>query len=63
MVYEYIVVAQQFGPAVFFDWRVVGQYDTTLTDTIPTSVEVFTDSVIKGINIYVDFDSLPGQRF
>lgn len=61
--YEYIVVAHQFGPAIFFDWQVVGQYDTTLQDTIPTSIEIFSDSVITGINIYVDFDSLPGQPF
>ena len=61
--YEYIVIAQQFGPAVFFDWLVAGQYDTTLSDTIPTGVEVFSDSMIKNINIYVDFDSLPGQPF
>ena len=62
-VYEYIVVAQQFGPAVFFDWRVVGQYDTTLNDTLPSSIEVFSDSMIRDINVFVDFDSLPGQPF
>ena len=62
-IYEYIVVAQQYGPAVFFDWRVVGQYDTTLNDTLPTSIEVFSDSMLRGINIFVDFDSLPGQPF
>jgi hypothetical protein len=61
--YEYIVVAHQFGPAIFFDWQVVGQYDTTLQDTIPTSIQIFSDSIISGINIYVDFDSLPGQPF
>ena len=63
LIYEYIVVAQQYGPFVFFDWRVVGQYDTTLNDTLPSSVEVFTDSMLRGINIFVDFDSLPGQPF
>ena len=62
-IYKYISVAQQYGPFLFLNWRSVGQYDTTINDTIPTSVEVFTDSLIKGINIYVDFDSLPGQPF
>lgn len=62
-IYEYIVVAHQFGPAIFFDWQVVGQYDTTLQDTIPTSIEILQDSILSGINIYVDFDSLPGQPF
>lgn len=62
-IYAYVVVAQQYGPAIFFDWRVVGQYDTTSFDTLPTSIEIFSDSIVSNINIYVDFDSLPGQPF
>lgn len=61
--YEYIAIAQQYGPGIFFDWRAVGQYDTTLYDSIPTAVNVFEDSITININIYVDFDSLPGQPF
>jgi len=62
-VYEYIVVAQQFGPNITTDWFAVGQYDTTLYDTIPTAVEIFQSSILSDINIFVDFDSLPGQPF
>lgn len=56
--YEYIVVAQQYGQYVYFDWWVVGHYDTTLQDTIPTAITVYQDSIIDNINIYVDFDSV-----
>ncbi|MFC2088585.1 hypothetical protein ACFLSX_03210 [Calditrichota bacterium] len=61
--YEYIAVAQQYGPGLFFDWQAVGQYDTTLQDTIPTAITVIQDSMFSNINIHVDFDSLPGQPF
>jgi len=61
--YEYICVAQQYGNNIFMDWRVVGQYDITLQDTIPTAVTVAADSMVSGINIFVDFDSLPPQPF
>lgn len=56
--YEYIVVAQQYGQYVYFDWWVVGHYDTTLQDSIPTGVTVYQDSIINNINIFVDFDSV-----
>lgn len=62
-VYEYIVVAQQFGTDILNDWRAVGQYDTTLFDSIPTSIEIVTESIYSNVNIFVDFDSLPGQPF
>lgn len=62
-IYEYIAVAQQYGPYLFLDWRAVGQYDTTLQDSIPTAITVIDDSMLSKINIYVDFDSLPGQPF
>jgi len=56
--YEYIVIAQQFGQGIYFDWWVVGQYDTTQQDTIPTGITVLQDSILENINIYVDFDSV-----
>lgn len=56
--YEYIVVAQQYGEFIYFDWWVVGQYDTTLQDSIPTGITVLQDSIIPDINIFVDFDSV-----
>jgi hypothetical protein len=63
--YEYVVVAQQYEPNLYLQesWRVVGQYDTTLSDTLPTAVTVIKDSVLQSINIHVDFDNLPIQPF
>jgi hypothetical protein len=63
--YQYIVVAQQYKPNFQeqASWRVVGQYDTTLTDTLPTAVNVIQDSILEKIDIYVDFDHLPIQPF
>ncbi len=61
--YAYVVIAQQFGADVFNDWRAVGQYDTTLADSLPSSLTVVQDSVLKNIDIYVDFKNLPIQPF
>ena len=63
--YQYIVVAQQVQADLYAreSWRVVGQYDTTLTDTLPTPILVIQDSILAKINIIVDFDHLPVQPF
>ena len=61
--YEYICVAQQYGPFLYTDWRAVGQYDIDVTDPDPSAVEVIQDSVIANINIRVDFQDLPVQPF
>lgn len=57
--YEYIVVAQQFGE--LYDWRAVGQYDTTPEDSLPTPVTVPANTFLEQIDIQVDFDNLPIQ--
>ena len=62
-VYNYIAVAQLFGEDIFNDWRAVGQFDLTPADSLPSSLTVVQDSVIKNINIYVDFKNLPIQPF
>ena len=61
--YSYISVAQQYGPDVFTQWRAVGQYSSTPGDSLPTAVTVLEDSILKDINIYVDFNNLPPQHF
>lgn len=61
--YDYVVVAQQYGPDLYNNWRAVGQYDTTPQDSIPTRLTVNQDEMLNNINIYVDFDSLPIQPF
>ena len=60
--YEYIVVAQQYGPDLYADWRVVGQYDTN-PDPLPSSVTVKKGELIENININVDFANPPNQVF
>lgn len=62
-IYDYIVVAQQYGWNLYSDWRAVGQYDTTVEDSLPTSISVIQDEVLTDLYIYVDFDSLPIQPF
>jgi hypothetical protein len=61
--YNYIAVAQQYGPDVFSQWRSVGQYDTTPGDSLPTPVTIIADSILQNIDIFVDFNNLPVQFF
>ena len=62
-IYEYICVAQQYGPWLYTDWRAVGQYDLDSATPEPSAVEVIQDSLLENINIDVDFDNLPIQPF
>ena len=61
--YDYVVVAQRFGPIVTADWRAVGQYDTMLSDSLPTAITITQGKLLKEINIVVDFNHLPPQPF
>ncbi len=61
--YDYVVVAQRFGPEVTADWRAVGQYDTMLSDSLPTAITITRGELLKDINIVVDFNQLPPQPF
>ena len=61
--YDYVVVAQRFGPNVTADWRAVGQYDTMLSDSLPTAISIIQGKLLKEINIVVDFNHLPPQPF
>jgi len=60
-VYEYVVVAQQFG--TIYDWRAVGQYDISPQDSLPTAIQVLSGQILTNIDIRVDFDNLPVQPF
>ena len=59
--YVYIGVAQQFGPNIEQDWRVVGVYHAVGEFVKPDSVIVPADSIVNGINVYVDFKNIPPQ--
>lgn len=58
-IYPYIVVAQQFGPDLFNDWKPVGQYDLDSNLTDPTPIEITAGENLHDIDIIVDFANLP----
>ena len=62
-VYDYVVVAEQFGPNVFRDWRPVGQYDLDTNRTIPSPITVTRGDTLRGIDINVDFLDPPPSPF
>ena len=59
--YAYIVVVQQYG--TIYQWQVVGQYDETPADSLPTGITVFADSMLTDIDISVDWNNPPFQPF
>jgi hypothetical protein len=61
--YEYVAIAQQYGSNLFNDWLAAGQYDTLITDGLPTAITVISGELLENINIEVDFDDLPPQPF
>ena len=61
--YEYVVIAQQHGPNVNTDWRPVGQHDLDTDPSTPSPIEVAADSLLTGIDIWVDFRNPPPAPF
>ncbi|MEK6571066.1 MAG: hypothetical protein AABZ61_06830 [Bacteroidota bacterium] len=59
--FEYIVVAQQYGPDIFSNWRVVGLYTDDPEKIRPKSVVITKETFVPTVNITVDFDHLPPQ--
>jgi hypothetical protein len=57
--YPYVVIAHQFGPDVFSDWRPVGQYDLDTNLTIPSPLVVSDGQTTPGVDILVDFEHPP----
>jgi hypothetical protein len=57
--YEYVIVAQQFGPNVLADWRPVGVYPAVAGSFIPAPVRVILHHIIPGIDMQVDFHNPP----
>ena len=56
--YEYFAVAHQYGSNVFSDWQVVGHYDTTGQDLLPTAIYIEEGKLLEDITIFADFDSV-----
>jgi hypothetical protein len=62
-IYEYVVVAQQFGPNVLKDWQAAGHYQDASTDPNPKPVLITEGELLQHIDIHVDFKNLPLQPF
>lgn len=61
--YQYVVVAQQYGPLVTVNWRAVGQYDLDANLAVPSLIQVPADDTLMHVDIDVDFKHLPPQPF
>lgn len=57
--YAYVVIAQQYGPNVFTDWRPAGVYTLKANSFDPTPVRVLLHRVVQNIDILVDFHNPP----
>ena len=53
--YQLVVIAQQYGPNLYQDWRVVGEYDSASIAATPLSLTVPPNADLPDINIEVDF--------
>ncbi|MBR9974388.1 MAG: hypothetical protein KFF77_02310 [Bacteroidetes bacterium] len=62
-VYGYVVVAQNYGPDPFQQWKAVGVYTLTGDVTTPSPVDLASGRFLPGIDVEVDFINLPPQPF
>ncbi|MBR9976945.1 MAG: hypothetical protein KFH87_02550 [Bacteroidetes bacterium] len=62
-IYEYIVIAQNYGTDPFTDWRAVGVYSKTGDAHAPSPLDLGTGTFIHDIDIMIDFVNLPPQPF
>ena len=61
--YEYIAIAQQYGPNIFLHWRAVGFFSAQSDKKLPGSINVQENTFLNNVDITVDFDHLPVQPF
>jgi hypothetical protein len=59
--FEYVVVAQQYGPDIFSQWRVIGVYSDDPDRVQPKTVDVQPETFVNNVDITVDFEHLPPQ--
>lgn len=57
--YEYIILAQQYGPNVLTDWRPAGVYTTRPNSFEPAPLRILLHRVAYPIDINVDFNNPP----
>lgn len=61
--FAYVVVAQNYGPDPFKEWRAVGVYTITGDFTMPSPIDLAEGRFLRGIDVEVDFINLPPQPF
>lgn len=61
--YAYVVVAQNYGPDPFQQWKAVGVYAITGDVTKPTAIDLGSGRFLRAIDVEVDFINLPPQPF
>jgi hypothetical protein len=59
--FEYVIVAQQYGPNILLDWRIIGVYTDNPETFQPKSVQVQKETFVTNVNITVDFNHPPPQ--
>jgi hypothetical protein len=57
--FQYVVVAQQYGPSILADWRAVGQFDLDSNYATVSPVTIVERDTARGIDINVDFSNPP----
>jgi hypothetical protein len=57
--YEYVIVAQQYGPNVLSDWQPAGVYTTRPNSFDPAPLRILLHRIVPNIDIEVDFRNLP----
>jgi hypothetical protein len=57
--YNYIIVAQKYGPNVYTDWKPAGVYTLTPGSFDPSPVRVLLHRIIPNVDIDVDFHNPP----
>ncbi len=62
-VFAYVVVAQNYGPDPFQQWRAVGVYNLSGDFTVPSPIDLGSGRFLPGIDVDVDFIHLPPQPF
>ena len=61
--WQYVITAMRYGEDILKDWMVIGVYDETPEDTIPTPVFVPENKFVRGIDMVCDFENPPPQPF
>jgi hypothetical protein len=57
--YNYIIVAQQYGPNVFTDWKPAGVYATRPDSFEPAPLRILLHRITPNVDINVDFNNPP----